>query len=259
VVERLVQQGKILPEDADRHPQRSYLERALGIEPEVEIDVQLVDVLPGDRILLCSDGLFGMIEDTLILSVLQSQSDPQHASKRLCEEAVSAGGRDNVTAIVVDYPAGPAGPTGPPATASPEREDKRPAVGHKRMGLGRKLGIAGIAFAVLALAGFAATTWLENSWFVSSREHQVAIFQGVNGSIAGVNLFKLRTNAGLRTDELPDLYQQRLKAGMPASSKTDAMSIVKNLRRLAQPSPQPSPSPAPSISSPPAISASTSP
>jgi len=256
VVERLVQQGKILPEDADRHPQRSYLERALGIEPEVEIDVQLIDVLPGDRILLCSDGLFGMIEDNLILAVLESQTDPQQASKRLCEEAVTAGGRDNVTAIVVDYPADPGGATGAEATAG-RTEDSGPAIGRKRSGLGRKLGISGVAVAVLALAGFAAKISLENSWFVSTREHQVAVFQGVNGSIAGLKLFKLRTNGGLRTEDLPDLYQQRLKAGIPASSKTDAMSIVKNLRQLAQPSPQPSPSP--STSTPPAVAASVSP
>lgn len=103
VVGRLVQQGRILPEDADRHPQRSYLERALGVDAEVDVDVHVLDMTQGDRILLCSDGLFGMIDDDLILQVLTTEKEPQRAAERLCEEAVHAGGNDNVTTVVVDF------------------------------------------------------------------------------------------------------------------------------------------------------------
>lgn len=104
VVGRLVQQGRLHQEDADRHPQRSYLERALGVDSDVEVDVHVLDFKPGDRVLLCSDGLFGMVDDDLITRVLTEYSDPQRAAELLCSEAVKAGGHDNVTSVVVDFP-----------------------------------------------------------------------------------------------------------------------------------------------------------
>lgn len=104
LAERLVREGKISPGEADRHPQRSILERAVGVGPEVEIDVHAIDVLPGDRLLLCTDGLTSMLLDEEIRTVLAEEPDPNGAARRLVDEAVKAGGRDNVTTLIVDYP-----------------------------------------------------------------------------------------------------------------------------------------------------------
>ncbi len=104
LAERLAREGKITPDEADRHPQRSILERAVGVSPEVEVDVHAIDILPGDRLLLCTDGLTSMLSDSEIRTVLAEERDPSGAADRLVAEAVRAGGRDNVTTLVVDYP-----------------------------------------------------------------------------------------------------------------------------------------------------------
>ncbi|MGH2689324.1 MAG: Stp1/IreP family PP2C-type Ser/Thr phosphatase, partial [Actinomycetota bacterium] len=108
VMERLVRQGRIRPEEARHHPQRSVLERALGVDAEVEVDLQTIDARPGDRFLLCTDGLTGMLDENRIREVLSEEADPAAASGRLVAEAVAAGGHDNVSVIVVDYPRDPA-------------------------------------------------------------------------------------------------------------------------------------------------------
>ncbi|HEU5004297.1 MAG TPA: Stp1/IreP family PP2C-type Ser/Thr phosphatase [Actinomycetota bacterium] len=115
VVDRLAREGKITQDEIEHHPQRSVLERALGVSPEVDVDVQLIDVHPGDRLLLCTDGLTAMLHDDDIRRVLHAERDPQAATQRLIREALNAGGKDNVTAIVVDFPR--AGGPDPDATA----------------------------------------------------------------------------------------------------------------------------------------------
>ena len=104
VVDRLAREGKIPPEEVDRHPQRSVLERALGVGPEVDVDVQLLDVRPGDRLLLCTDGLTSMLDDDEIREILLTESDPETAAQALIDAALAAGGKDNVTAVIVDFP-----------------------------------------------------------------------------------------------------------------------------------------------------------
>lgn len=297
VVNRLVQQGRILPEDADRHPQRSYLERALGVDPEVEVDVHMLDMAPGDRVLLCSDGLFGMIDDDLIQSVLEEESHPQRAAERLCEEAVHAGGNDNVTTVVIDFPAGSSSPG--PATAAttsfsaaatsprntdtgplareptrvqtlpprvsappPERPPVRSSVSTPRRGKRRGRLVFWLAGAVVLLGIGAVFTRMSisGSWYVASDGDRVAVFNGVPGSFAGMELGELDSRTDLRTETLPQLYQGRLEEGIRASSRSDARAIVADLEKLAAaPEPSPSPgaspgaeSPAPAAEAPPA-------
>lgn len=104
VVERLAREGKISPDEVDRHPQRSVLERALGVAPEVDVDAHLIDVHAGDRLLLCTDGLTSMLDDDEIRAVLLADRDPDAAAHHLVAEALEAGGKDNVTALIVDFP-----------------------------------------------------------------------------------------------------------------------------------------------------------
>ena len=98
----LVSAGQLTEAEARTHPQRHIVTRALGIEPGVEIDTWLMDLVIGDRYLLCSDGLFGEVPDSTIASLLAEVEDPQQVADLLVGTANAMGGHDNVTVIVVD-------------------------------------------------------------------------------------------------------------------------------------------------------------
>lgn len=102
-VEYLVETGRLTREQARRHPQRSVLLRVLGdTEGEVQLDESIREALPGDRWLLCSDGLCGPVTAETLQEVLTSTEDPGEAADKLIDLALRAGGPDNVTAVVFD-------------------------------------------------------------------------------------------------------------------------------------------------------------
>ncbi|MBI5883618.1 MAG: serine/threonine-protein phosphatase [Elusimicrobia bacterium] len=99
VLQRL---GKITPEQAALHPGRNTLTRFAGMEGKAEVDVKLVHLKGPCRLLLCSDGLTGMLSDERIEAVLAFEKDGEAACRRLVEESNEAGGKDNVTVMVAD-------------------------------------------------------------------------------------------------------------------------------------------------------------
>ncbi len=101
LVERMVDEGQLSPRDARTHPQRNVILRALGVARELEIDLDTVDALPGDRLLLCSDGLSGMLEDGEIESIISEETEPEESCRNLVDAANERGGMDNITVIVV--------------------------------------------------------------------------------------------------------------------------------------------------------------
>ncbi|MDQ6820782.1 MAG: Stp1/IreP family PP2C-type Ser/Thr phosphatase [Actinomycetota bacterium] len=101
LVEELVKQGKLTAEEAAEHPQRSIITRALGPEPEVEVDTETHDVQPGDVILLCSDGLTTMLSEERVAEILGAARSLDQAAQGLIDEANQAGGRDNITVILL--------------------------------------------------------------------------------------------------------------------------------------------------------------
>jgi PPM family protein phosphatase len=103
LVHKMVMEGEITEEEAETHPHRSILTRALGVDAAVEVDESDVDVVDGDRILLCSDGLTGMVPDGQIREILGRNPDPQPAVDELVKEANRAGGIDNITAVILDF------------------------------------------------------------------------------------------------------------------------------------------------------------
>jgi PPM family protein phosphatase len=102
LVHRLVELGQLDPEEAKVHPHRNFIYRSLGGTPPVEVDTFVRSLYPGDRLLLCSDGLNSMIEDSAMEDVLSTVEDPQLAAQRLIELANEAGGHDNITCIVIN-------------------------------------------------------------------------------------------------------------------------------------------------------------
>ena len=101
-VETLVREGRLTRAQAEVHPQRNVITRALGIEPEVDVDAWEFPVASGDRFLLCSDGLFNEVIETDIELLLVGTTDPTEAAGLLVAAANAAGGRDNITCVVVD-------------------------------------------------------------------------------------------------------------------------------------------------------------
>lgn len=102
VVQALLDEGKITPEEADTHPQRSLLLQAIGGGPGAEPDVSLHDARPGDRYLLCSDGLTSVVSTALIQDTLSAAGDPELAVGRLIDLANQAGGPDNIACVIAD-------------------------------------------------------------------------------------------------------------------------------------------------------------
>ena len=101
IIQLLIDADEITVEEAATHPSRGQTTRSVGMESEPPPDTRLVGIKVGDRMLLCTDGLTGMLSDEEILSVLRSGSTPPVACHRLIHAANEAGGKDNTTAIVL--------------------------------------------------------------------------------------------------------------------------------------------------------------
>jgi serine/threonine protein phosphatase PrpC len=100
LVEELLRQGRLTEEEAEEHPQRSIITRALGPEPDVDVDVIAVEAADGDRYLLCSDGLTSMIAEPAIAEIMRGAEDLSRAADELVAAALEAGGRDNITVVL---------------------------------------------------------------------------------------------------------------------------------------------------------------
>ena len=126
LVAELVRTGRLSPEEAETHPQRSVITRALGTDPDVDVDVFSVEAKPGDLFLICSDGLSSMVDDTTILDTVEGQRDDlDGVAKELIAAANRSGGEDNITVVffeVVDEAAQKPGETKPMPAIGDEPE-----------------------------------------------------------------------------------------------------------------------------------------
>ncbi|MCL2606867.1 MAG: Stp1/IreP family PP2C-type Ser/Thr phosphatase, partial [Coriobacteriia bacterium] len=102
VVAAMMRSGHLTAAEARSHPQRSVITRALGSDPNLNVDTYEIPVLRGDRLLICTDGLTSMIEDAQIEEILTGSLDPNRAAEQLIQAALDAGGNDNISVIVVD-------------------------------------------------------------------------------------------------------------------------------------------------------------
>jgi serine/threonine protein phosphatase PrpC len=109
IVEELVDRGLLSADEAERHPYKNVLSRNLGSRPDTRVDLLELEFKPGDRLLLCSDGLYGYAPTEAIQYILGSGDEPQHVARDLIDLALRGGGGDNVTTIILEAP--PAAPT----------------------------------------------------------------------------------------------------------------------------------------------------
>jgi serine/threonine protein phosphatase PrpC len=211
LVAELVRSGKLSPEEAEAHPQRSVITRALGTDPDVDVDTFSIETRPGDLFLICSDGLTSMVDDETILSeVARNRDDLQGAAKSLVRAANKGGGEDNIT--VVFFEIGGDGDTERTITLPPREEpdadeeatldelDRVPVIetenGHaareEQRGRGRGILIATLAATLLVCASGFVVWGLWRSHFVGAEaDGHAAVYQGVPWNIVGnVHLYR---------------------------------------------------------------------
>jgi len=107
IVEDLVDRGLLSADEAERHPYKNVLSRNLGARPETKVDVVEIEIKPGDRLMLCSDGLYGYASTEAIQYLLGSGDAPEHVARDLIDLALRGGGGDNVSTIVIEAPSPP--------------------------------------------------------------------------------------------------------------------------------------------------------
>jgi protein phosphatase len=252
LVQELVDDGRLSPEDAERHPQRSVITRALGIEPEVEFDLFTYKLQVGDRLLLCSDGLSDVVEPAQIRKVLLRVPSAQRAARQLVTVANEEGGPDNITVIVVDavdesavldeeedetgdLAAGSATGAMPALAGDGEAAGGRwggraaRAAKDRSLAMHRRLqrvlvaGIVVLAVAALLVAG---RSFLFSRYWVGFDDDEVAVFQGVPGNVAGLRFSRLVERSPVRRDQVPAAYAARLEDGVQADDLADARAIA---------------------------------
>lgn len=247
LVEELVREGRLTPEQADVHPQRSIITRALGIDAEVSVDLVPIDIRAGDRILLCSDGLTTMLRPSDIATILRREPDPGRAADLLVDAANAAGGEDNITALIVEVEddglagitgahvahAGGAAPAPPPDVEAPAPHRQR-----RRRGRGRTLARVILwTLPVLIILGIAvgAVGWYaRHGYYVKFADDHVVMFKGVDGGLLGWNPTRVETT---------DITRKRLQklqfaaaidaidATKTFGSRADADVYLRGLRR----------------------------
>lgn len=227
LVNRMVKAGEITPAEADVHPHRNVLLRALGTEPDVSVDEQDVGLLEGDRLLLCSDGLTGMVTEDQIQAILEAEPQPQEAAERLVRAANRAGGLDNITVVVLDVREGEGEVAPPEAIGTPDPVEGPTARRPWRWALA-VVAVVVVAFAVLT--GFRA--WLDDRWYVGEANGHVAVYQGIPATLLGRDLSSVDLETGLDAGAVADLpLYADLAEGINADSREDALAIVDQMRQ----------------------------
>lgn len=238
LVEELIREGRLTADEAAVHPQRSIITRALGVDASVEVDVYPVELTPGDRLLLCSDGLTGMVQFDAIAAILRREEDPARAATQLVDTANAAGGEDNITVVVVavtdEAPdRAPVVPIEPleavvvdDGEPEPDRVERRRS---RARGVGRVLLWALPIVVVLGIAVGAVGWYARRSYYVGLDQQQVTVFKGVPGGLAGWNP-TVERRTSLDASDLRQADRAAVKDHESFSSLADAEAFVARIR-----------------------------
>jgi len=235
LVHRMVSEGEISKEEAETHPQRSVLTRALGVDTVVDVDDDSLQVRPGDRLLLCTDGLTSMVSEDEIEDVLRTVPDPREAAQRLVRMANEAGGVDNTTVVILDFSDDDAAGR-PDGQATPSREAIAPArVGRparsRRLPTRRLLLWVGIIVAVVVVALVGLRLYLDSQWYVGVSDGHVAIFRGIPTEVAGFDLHHVVVETTISAEKAESLaVYGDLGDGITAEDRERASAIVEQIR-----------------------------
>jgi len=259
-VQLLVDEGRITPEEANTHPQKSLLMRALdGRDADPEYSVR--EAVAGDRYLLCSDGLSGVVSDETIGATLREYSDPNQCADRLVQLALRGGGPDNITVIVADVTAGDISEEFPvvggaaandrgittsvdtstpaarasaltqPRDAAPSGEDGgAPADEAPRRHPLRTSLILIVLAGVLAGGLWAGWRYTQSKYYVGvTDDGTVAVFQGIPGQVAGFDLSTVDFLSNTKIDDLTPVAQEKVREGIPSANQAEAREQLETL------------------------------
>jgi serine/threonine protein phosphatase PrpC len=253
LVEEMRRKGQLTDAQAEDHPQRSIITRALGPEPEVDVDVQTVPAKPGDVFLICSDGLTTMLGEEQIAKLLSGATSMEAATRALVDEANRAGGRDNITALAfrLEDAAAPAGVSREDATligataeeagltttevrrraaaAAAQQRRERSEEKPRRRGVRTT---AKVLAAVVLVAAIAFGAWYGNRqvWFLGTDDGgRVALYRGLPYELPfGVNLYEEQYASPIQTASLPSRRRDAV-TGHDLRSRADAASLVEEI------------------------------
>jgi serine/threonine protein phosphatase PrpC len=281
-VQSLVDDGKISEVEAANHPHRSLLLKVLNGQPANDPDLRRVPVAAGDRLMFCSDGVCGLVDDDEIEAALRLPT-AEAALEHLVSEALAEGGIDNITVIVADVVAEDGTDTPVVLGAADERDipdgrgtgrlpvagdpddDDHPPAGSSSSGddearytplaPGRRrlvrplVGLLVLLLVVGAGLG-AAYAWTRTQFYVGVAGEQVAIYQGLADAVPVVSLSRVYEVQTLTVAALPPYYAARVRRNIEVPDLDSARATVTELRTAAErcaaePTPRPTPAPTP--------------
>ncbi|MEZ0493447.1 PP2C family serine/threonine-protein phosphatase [Kineococcus sp. TBRC 1896] len=264
-VQTLIDEGRISPEEAERHPQRSVIMRVLTGRADDEADVSVREARPGDRYLLCSDGLSGVVSHDTLTETLAAGTDPDTTCQRLVELALRGGGPDNISCVVADVVAldGGAPPSTTPQVVGaaafhrPRRssaagtpaaraaalraaqdesgddaeDDDRPALTDRERRRRRVRWVAGPLLLVLLLVAGALGSWRwsQQQYFVGDDGGTVAIYQGLTQDIGPLRTSHVLQTTDIAVADLSTTWSGRVQERVSTNSLADARELVANL------------------------------
>lgn len=257
-VQYLVESGQITPEEAEHHPNKNVVLRVLGdSQADVTPDETIREAVVGDRWLLCSDGLSGVVSPETLGAVLAEIDDPGECAEELIRLALRAGGPDNITCVVADIVEPGSYPVGPPQIVGAAAIDRHAASRGGKGAAGRAAALRkqhrlaideddgedqtkrrawfapllGLVVAVLlGVGGWLGWSWTQSQYYVIGQDGYVVIYQGIPQSLGPWKFSHAAEVTDLSLAELTDADRQRLQDPVLRSSREKIDQYIDQLR-----------------------------
>lgn len=255
-VQYLIQTGQITPEEAETHPQRSVVLRILGDSTtDIDPDVSLREAVIGDRWLLCSDGLSGVVSADTIIETLAAIDDPGECAEELIELALRGGGPDNITCVIADVVESGSVATAPPQVVGSAAVDRlRPSRGSTGAA-GRAANLSPhddteelddedeiperrpwiptfIALIIATLVGlglWGGYTWSQTQYYAQLKDDKVVIYRGIPQAVGPWELSHPVEVTPVTLSDLQPVERDRLREPVRRSSREEIDAYVKQL------------------------------
>lgn len=223
MVADMMRRGQITEADARIHPNRSVITRALGTDAEMFADPFEIEAHTGDRLLLCSDGLTGMLDDARIAETLRAHRNPADAAAELIAAANGAGGHDNISVVIVDI-----------ESTGKDSRGVRASDSVTRGWVAAILWVL-VALAIIGASVYGTYLYAQRRAFVVRQGDVVAVYRGVPGELAGIELRWLADTVVVDTTVLSLGDRTRLDQGVAFDSLEAALEYARSLETSSSP------------------------